>query len=209
MDIDEVEQLTAEELPYLDNGVEKLNVNQATSNNQEESKINDHGTQSDLAADFFGNTIEPQLDHLECLKSKFKHESFRAKQWEIIRTITQEKRDVCAIMSAGYGKSLCFQFPAVYSNGTTLVVSPLIALMKAQVLSLKDSGISACFVGTAQEDPHILRRISECNYNIIYSSPKYLQSERGNQLLNILNGRLTLVAIDQAHVRIQTIHQHL
>lgn len=48
-------------------------------------------------------------DHLECLRSRFKHNSFHEKQWEIIRAVMIEKRDVCAVMATGYGKSLCFQ----------------------------------------------------------------------------------------------------
>lgn len=69
-------------------------------------------SQIELAAALFDdedNGNGPSLDHLECLRSHFKHYRFREKQWEIIRAVMIEKRDVCAVMATGYGKSLCFQ----------------------------------------------------------------------------------------------------
>lgn len=77
-----------------------------------------------------------------------------------------------------------------------LVISPLIALMRAQVLDLKKAGIPACLVGTAQKDKHILTRIQRREFNIIYCSPEYLLGGHGKQLLNILKNSLILVAID-------------
>lgn len=68
--------------------------------------------QLELAAAVFDDDDdhhEPSLEHLDCLISRFKHDRFREKQWEIIRTVMIEKRDVCAVMATGYGKSLCFQ----------------------------------------------------------------------------------------------------
>lgn len=69
-------------------------------------------SQIELAAALFddeGDENGPSIDHLECLISRFKHNRFRDKQWEIIRAVMIEKRDVCAVMATGYGKSLCFQ----------------------------------------------------------------------------------------------------
>lgn len=78
-----------------------------------------------------------------------------------------------------------------------LVISPLIALMKAQVIYLNEAKIPACLVGTAQEDRNILSRIQMGEFNIVYSSPEYLvQGAYGSELLNILKNRLLLVAID-------------
>lgn len=68
--------------------------------------------QLELAAAVFDDDDdhhEPSLEHLDCLISRFKHDRFREKQWEIIRTVMIERRDVCAVMATGYGKSLCFQ----------------------------------------------------------------------------------------------------
>lgn len=66
----------------------------------------------DVEAEFFNN--DPQPEHIEILKSKFSHEQFRPKQWNIIRGIIKDTRDICAVMSTGYGKSLCFQVPKFY-----------------------------------------------------------------------------------------------
>lgn len=147
-------------------------------------------------ADFF----EPAVGkHLDCLQTKFGINSFREMQWEIIRMVMYKKRDVCAVMATGHGKSLCFQFPAVFENGVTLVISPLIALMEAQVYTLNEIGISACFLGSAQTDQNILQRIDRKEFSIIYCCPEYLQTANGTNLLHSLKDDLTLVAIDEAH----------
>lgn len=120
---------------------------------------------------------------------------------EIIKTIIEEKRDVCAIMAGGYGKSLCFQFPAVYENGITLVLSPIIALMQVQVFKLKELGIPACLVGgNAQIEKYVNRRIKQGEFRVIYCRPEYLQTPKAQNFFKALSGRLTLIAIDEAHV---------
>ena len=77
-----------------------------------------------------------------------------------------------------------------------LVITPLIALMEAQVRSCEKANIPACLVGRAQPDPNILLRIQNGEFNIIYSSPEYLQYENGKKLLDILKNRLILIAAD-------------
>ncbi|XP_016662945.1 Werner syndrome ATP-dependent helicase homolog [Acyrthosiphon pisum] len=81
--------------------------------------------------------MESSRLYIKTLLDKFGHSTFRPKQWEIIRSILEEKKDVCAVMSTGYEKSLCYQYPAVYSNGLTIVISPLISLIKDQLLFLE------------------------------------------------------------------------
>lgn len=192
--------LNDEELAALDiiekNEVEKILKESLSESNRQ---VNETITGFDFDTAFFNNN-EPQMEHIECLKSKFNHTTFRPKQWDIIRTVIQEKRDVCAVMSTGYGKSLCFQFPAVFTNGIVLVVSPLIALMQAQVITLNKGNIAACLVGSAQKDNDILAKIKKGQFAVIYSSPEYLQGSRGIEMLTALNEKLTLVAIDEAHV---------
>lgn len=78
-----------------------------------------------------------ERSHVQVLSKAFGHTQFRTLQWKIIRSIMIEKKDVCAIMATGYGKSLCYQFPSVYLGGITIVISPLISLMEDQVLSLE------------------------------------------------------------------------
>lgn len=82
--------------------------------------------QHELAAALFDDEDdyhEPSLDHLDCLLSRFKHDRFREKQWEIIRAVMIEKRDVCAVMATGYGKSLCFQVIVLHSDFYFLALS--------------------------------------------------------------------------------------
>lgn len=151
------------------------------------------------SADRHLEATRPRDVHLNCLKSTFGHSAFRPKQWEIIRAIIEERRDVCAVMPTGYGKSLCFQFPAVFTKGITLVVSPLISLMQDQVLSLEVANIPACFLGSAQRDQNIESKVLNDEFRIVYASPEYLTGDRGKDLLRQLESKLTLIAIDEAH----------
>ena len=147
------------------------------------------------------DSMEPQLDHLYILRTKFGHQNFKERQWEIIRSIIEEKRDCCVVMPTGYGKSLCFQYPSVYMNGMTLVVSPLIALMQDQVNALEVVGIPACLLGTAQEDKRIIERVLNGEYRLVYVSPELLNRPIGRKMLIDLQklNRVTLIAMDEAH----------
>lgn len=139
---------------------------------------------------------KPTAQHIQCLQTHFGHSQFRPKQWDIIRSIMVEKRDNCVIMPTGYGKSLCFQYPAVYTNGITLVVSPLISLMQDQVNALSVANISACFLGSAQTDRSITSQVIAGDFRLVYASPEYLNGEVGQWLLKKLESKLTLIAID-------------
>lgn len=94
---------------------------------------------------------------------------------------------------------LHFQFPAVYKNGMVLVISPLIALMQAQVIALLEARIPACLVGSAQPDLLIMSKIEKGEFNVIYSSPEFLQGHQGKRLLDVLHNRLILIAIDGSY----------
>lgn len=139
---------------------------------------------------------KPQTQHLLCLKAEFGHSAFRPNQWEIIRSIIMEKRDNCVIMPTGYGKSLCFQFPSVFANGITVVVSPLISLMQDQVLSLGVANIPACFLGSAQKQ-RIEQNVIDGEFRLVYASPEYITAHCGQYLLEQIGHRLTLIAIDE------------
>lgn len=101
-------------------------------------------------------------------------------------------------MTTGYGKSLCYQFPSVYTAGVTVVISPLISLMEDQVLSLSVLNIKAAFLGSAQKEK-IYDNIVMGEYRVVYLTPEYVTGPAGLNLLEKLSEQLTLVAIDEAH----------
>lgn len=143
------------------------------------------------------NPPSPKGSPSACLKQQFGHTAFRPFQWTIIRSIIEDRRDNCAIMATGYGKSLCFQFPSVFLEGITIVVSPLISLMEDQVLALKVANIPSCFLGSAQTDRTTLDNVRAGEFRLVYVSPEYITANI--ELLDDLADRLTLIAIDEAH----------
>lgn len=135
----------------------------------------------------------------EALKTHFGYDEFKIGQEELINGIIN-KRDVLGIMPTGGGKSLCYQLPAVILDGLTLVISPLISLMKDQVDSLNEIGIPATFINSSIDNHELLERIEYIRnhkYKIIYVAPERLSS---NIFLSLIrNIKLSLVAIDEAH----------
>lgn len=136
----------------------------------------------------------PQAIYLDCLKQHFGHTAFRPFQWTIIRTILEDRRDVCAVVANENGKSLCFQFPSVFQQGITFVVSPQIRLMQYKV---KMSSIPSCYLDSAQTDCTILDKIWAGEYRIVYMSPEYITTYV--DLVEHLASKLTMIAIDEAH----------
>ena len=131
------------------------------------------------------------------LKENFGFEKFRLNQEEIIQSLLEGK-DTLAIMPTGGGKSICFQLPALLLSGTTIVLSPLIALMKDQVDSLKANGIAACYINSSQTDEEQQTHIHDLTTGktkIVYVAPESL-----SYLENIFNSiTVSLIAIDEAH----------
>src|SRR5882724_7172856 len=110
------------------------------------------------------------------LKKLFGYDEFRPLQEEIIRDALAE-RDVFALMPTGGGKSLCFQLPALLRRGLTIVVSPLIALMKDQVDALQTSGMSATFLNSTLDRDEAVTRLRGLNrgeYRLLYLAPERL-----------------------------------
>lgn len=141
---------------------------------------------------------QPKPAHLAVLESHFGHSNFRPMQWTIIRSIIEDRRDNCVIMATGYGKSLTYQFPSVFLERLTIVISPLISLMEDQVLSLNLSNIPACLLGSAQRI-NVIPDIKAGKFRVVYLTPEYVTCEAGKHLLEQVADQLVLIAIDEAH----------
>jgi ATP-dependent DNA helicase RecQ len=138
-----------------------------------------------------------ELDDL--LKRIFGYGSFRPLQREICTT-TLAGRDVFALLPTGGGKSLCFQLPALVRGGLTVVVSPLIALMKDQIDQLQAAGVAATFLNStldAESARSRLRGLHRHEYRLLYVAPERLMLEGWSENLKAWN--VTCIAIDEAH----------
>lgn len=136
---------------------------------------------------------------LNLLKQYWGHSSFRPLQEMIIQSVIEGK-DTLAILPTGGGKSVCFQIPGLYLNTTTLVVSPLIALMNDQVDNLKKRGISAIAFhsGLTRRETEIeYSNIRNGKYKFVYVSPERIHSERFKEI--VIDSRIGLLAVDEAH----------
>jgi ATP-dependent DNA helicase RecQ len=135
----------------------------------------------------------------DALKKYFGYDSFRPQQAEIIDTIMADK-DCLVLMPTGGGKSVCFQIPAVIRDGLTVVISPLIALMKDQVEALRGNGISAAFLNSSlssSEQDSVMWRAKVGDLKLLYIAPEKLFS--GNTADFLREWNVTLFAIDEAH----------
>lgn len=138
---------------------------------------------------------EAQL--LRTLKEYFGYDSFRPLQKQIIHSVFEGK-DNLVIMPTGGGKSICFQLPAILLPGITIVISPLIALMKDQVDGLTANGIPAAFLNSSQqekEQQEIFSKIGKNEIKLLYVAPESLQYIDAV----FSTGKISLIAIDEAH----------
>ena len=136
---------------------------------------------------------------LSILNRYWKYPTFKTPQEEIISAILQNKNTV-AILPTGGGKSVCYQIPALIKEGVCLVISPLIALMNDQVLSLKNKGIKAIAITSSLHQEEIIQAFDNLqfgNYKFLYVSPEKLQSDFIQQKIKQLN--INLIAVDEAH----------
>ena len=133
------------------------------------------------------------------LKRVFGYDTFRPGQKSVIEKVIAGK-NVLAVMPTGAGKSLCYQIPALLNSGLTLVISPLISLMKDQIDSLKQNGIEAAALNstTPQDEVNpILRNAYEGKIKLLYMTPERLAMDYFRYQLNFIN--VSLVAVDEAH----------
>lgn len=139
------------------------------------------------------------MNKYEILKKYFGYDDFREGQEPIIDAILNGQ-DVLAIMPTGAGKSLCFQVPALLLPGITLVISPLISLMKDQVQSLNEAGIHAAYINSSLTESQIataLRKAANGQYQIIYVAPERLQTY--GFLTFAQQAEISMVTVDEAH----------
>lgn len=139
------------------------------------------------------------MDRNRILKSYYGFDTFKEGQAEVIDSI-MAGRDVMCIMPTGAGKSVCYQIPALMQNGTTLVVSPLISLMKDQVSALSQMDIKAAYINssmTSQEYGRTLSAMSRGLYRIVYVAPERLHSETFAEICREID--IPFIAVDEAH----------
>lgn len=133
------------------------------------------------------------------LKKFYGYDTFRPGQQAIIASLLEGK-DTIAIMPTGAGKSICFQLPALLFPGITIVVSPLISLMKDQVDALTNQGIPATYINSSLAAAELSRRlydIGESRYKLVYVAPERLSAEHFQNLL--AKTEISMVAVDEAH----------
>lgn len=139
------------------------------------------------------------MDKYEVLNRYFGYNSFREGQEQIVDAILLGK-DALGIMPTGAGKSLCFQVPSMVMEGITLVISPLVSLMKDQVTSLVAAGVPAAFFNSSLTERQYLKALefaSVGKYKIIYVAPERLLTSRFQNFVQKVN--ITMVAVDEAH----------
>lgn len=133
------------------------------------------------------------------LEKYWGHKSFRGNQQAIIDAVLQNQ-DVLALLPTGGGKSICFQVPALLKSGVTLVVSPLLALMKDQVNALNEKGISAVAIHSGMKYAEVidtLKQTAAGKFKLLYVSPERLESKLFQDYADLLN--ISLIAVDEAH----------
>ena len=139
------------------------------------------------------------MDKYQVLKQYFGYDTFREGQEFFIDEILKGK-DVLGIMPTGAGKSLCFQIPALVMDGITLVISPLISLMKDQVGSLNQAGVHAAYLNSSLTMGQYYKALGlakQGRYPIIYVAPERLLTE---EFLDFaLQAKIVMVAVDEAH----------
>lgn len=139
------------------------------------------------------------MDLQNILKTYFGYDEFRNGQDKLIESIIKG-RDALGIMPTGGGKSICYQLPAIALDGITIVISPLISLMKDQVDSLNELGINAAFINSTLDNDEflqILEGIRGNSYKIVYVAPERLNTDSFINLVKDI--RISLVAVDEAH----------
>ena len=147
----------------------------------------------------YTDCMTPEADLLTPLRRYWGYSSFRPLQERIVRSLLAG-HDTCVVMPTGGGKSLCYQLPAVVSERTTVVISPLIALMQDQAAQLAQMGIPAAVLNSSvsnEEQSRVMRQAREGAFRLLYLSPERLQ--RADTLSWLQQVPISFFAIDEAH----------
>ncbi|MBO6186107.1 MAG: DNA helicase RecQ [Chryseobacterium sp.] len=137
----------------------------------------------------------------EVLQQYFGYDSFRLEQANAVENVIA-KKDTFVLMPTGGGKSLCYQVPALVLEGTAIVISPLIALMKDQVDALRMNGISAAYINSSMsslEQNETLHQLKNGELKLLYIAPEKLSADNGAFLTFLNEVNISLFAIDEAH----------
>ena len=139
------------------------------------------------------------MDKHSILKQYYGHSAFRPGQEALIDAILSG-RDALCVMPTGGGKSLCYQIPALLLPGITLVISPLISLMKDQVAALKSAGVPAAYINsslTPEQIRTVYARTRKGAYKLIYVAPERLEASSFLSLMQEMD--VSFLAVDEAH----------
>jgi len=139
------------------------------------------------------------VDKHKILKDIYGYDTFREGQEELIDS-TLNQKDVLGIMPTGAGKSICFQVPALSFDGVSIIISPLISLMKDQVRSLIEVGVHAAYINSSLTEGQFRKVMENARlgmYKIIYAAPERLMTDSFLSLINALD--ISMVAVDEAH----------
>ena len=138
---------------------------------------------------------------IDVLRSTFGYDNFRFEQKDIIQQLL-DRKDALVLMPTGGGKSLCYQIPALLLDGLTIVVSPLISLMKDQVDALRLNGIAAAYLNSSMhpdEQLQVIRQLENNELKLLYLAPERLIGAENNFLAFLKKIHVSLLAIDEAH----------
>lgn len=133
----------------------------------------------------------------EILEMYYGYKKLKPEQKQIIDKVVNEKRDVCAVLATGFGKSVCYQLPHLITNKSVLVISPLIALMQDQHNSLELKGINVCTINSSVKKNQALNKALDGESKIIYVTPEFIV--KNDDFLEQIKDELCLVCIDEAH----------
>ncbi len=137
---------------------------------------------------------------LEILQDKFGHSSFKGNQEKIVTELVDKKNNCLVLMPTGAGKSICYQIPALLSNGGTIVISPLIALMQDQVDALKAKGISGDFINSTVSPDKRKKKLEDFvngRIKLLYVTPERFRKKEF--ISKIKTAKISLLAVDEAH----------